>query len=85
MNQIVNFPAVQIFIGTLPVTVLLALNLIEVKSLRSKVDVLDTRLSARMDSLNGRIDALAVKVGDLAERVAKIEGRIEGHHVVLEA
>lgn len=66
MHDIVNIPAVQIMIGTLPVTALLGWNLIEVKTLR------------------GEIRDLAKKVGELAERVSKIEGKIEGHHVVLE-
>lgn len=81
MHDIVNIPAVQILIGTLPIIALLALTLLDQKKqfadirsdigkLRDKIDAMDIRLSSKID--------------DLAQRVAKIEGKIEGHHVVLE-
>jgi hypothetical protein len=59
MHEVVNSPAVQIFIGTLPILAVLILNLIEVRTVRTKV-------------------------GELAERVSKIEGKIEGRHVLVE-
>ena len=59
MKEIASYPAVQIFLGTLPMMFILVWNLIEIKT-------------------------LSKKVYELAERVAKIEGKIEGRHVIVE-
>lgn len=72
--------ALAVFIGSLPIFAAIVWNLIDLKAMRAEL----RDLHSRIDALSARIDALAVKVGELAERVSKIEGKIEGHHVVLE-
>lgn len=39
-------------------------------------------LGSRIDRLDGRIDGLTDKLGEVAERVARIEGKLDGHPAV---
>lgn len=59
----------------------LMLNNSRFNSIDSRFDSIDNRMT-RLDT---RLDELTKDVGNLAERVAKIEGKIEGRHVVLES
>ena len=39
---------------------------------------IERRLTARMDGLDSRMDALTVSQGEIRERMAKLEGLLEG-------
>ena len=44
----------------------------------ARIDGLESRLVARIDGLESQINALRGEIGDLRERMAKLEGLLEG-------
>ena len=48
------------------------------RRLTARMDGLDTRLTARMDGLDTRMEGIAASQGEIRERMAKLEGLLEG-------
>ncbi len=79
--QIIGWPAVQIFLGTLPLLGVLLVIAIQndrrFAAIDKRLDRMDTRLDRmddRFDRLEVKLDKILDKLSDLDKRVAVLEG-----------
>jgi DNA anti-recombination protein RmuC len=83
LKELLNSPAVNVFLGTLPLLGAVLWGLLQndrrLQALDKRIDGVDQRLGrmeTRMDSMDGKLSAVG-------ERLAKVETKLEGGHLVL--
>jgi hypothetical protein len=79
LKELLNSPAVNVFLGTLPLLGAILWGLLQngrrLQALDKRIDGVDQRLG-RMDSMDG-------KLSTVGERLAKVVTKLEGGHLVL--
>jgi hypothetical protein len=83
LKELLNSPAVNVFLGTLPLLGAILWGLLQndrrLQALDKRIDGVDQRLGrmeTRMDSMDGKLSVVG-------ERLAKVETKLEGGHLVL--
>lgn len=83
LKALLDSPAINVFLGTLPLLGAILWGLIQndrrLLAIDKRIDGVDQRLG-RMET---RIDSIDTKLSGVSERVAKVEVRLEGGQVVL--
>ena len=76
LKSLLDSPAVNVFLGTLPLLGAIVWGLLQ-------NDRRLGRIETRMDRMEIRIDSIDAKLATVSERLTRVETKLEGGHVVL--
>lgn len=83
LRALLDSPAVNVFLGTLPLLLTLAWDLVQndrrFNSMEGRLD----RMDRRLDRIDTRLDCVDAKLANISERLVRVETRIEGGNLVL--
>ncbi|MBV8895562.1 MAG: hypothetical protein JO051_03545 [Acidobacteriaceae bacterium] len=90
LRALLDSPAVNVFLGTLPLLLTLAWGLVQndrrFASIEGRLNRMDhrfDRMDARFDRIDTRLEGIDAKLANVSERLVKVETKIEGGNLVL--
>jgi peptidoglycan hydrolase CwlO-like protein len=83
LKSLLDSPAVNVFLGTLPLLGAILWGLLQNDRRLNAVDQRLGRIETRMDRMETRIDSIDAKLATVSERLTRVETKLEGGHVVL--